>query len=554
MRATLTWLLFVALASLASAQEAYDFVVYGGTAGGVATAVAGARHGLRTALLEPGRHLGGMVSGGLSGTDVGRREVIGGIALEFYWRAGRHYQMDRHLHDLAWNPEPGVAEAILRRMLDEAKVTVLLEHRLRENQGVVKQDARVVEIRTENGRTFRGKVFADASYEGDLMAQAKVSYAVGREGMAQYGESLAGIRAFTPSHQFAMDLPAYDERGRLLPEISPQPRGEPGAGDKRIQAYNFRVIATNVPANSVPWPKPPNYTAARYELLARYLLALARYLGRSPAFNEVSLFRMIPNGKADINNRGAFSSDYIGGNYGYPDGAYAERARIWQDHVHYQQGFYWFLAHDPRVPAELQREVREWGLAKDEFADTGHWPNQLYVREARRMTGDFVATQKDLQSERIKSDVIGMGSYNSDSHNVQRHVGEGGIVLNEGDVQVPVQPYQIPYRILLPKKTEAVNLLVPVCFSASHVAYSSLRMEPQYMIIGHAAGVAASLASSAGVPVQDVPVKTLQEILLNDGAVFELGAEFQARGLARIRDKHSPPRGKGPSPWSRQQK
>ena len=538
------------LAGTATAQQKYELVVYGGTAGGVMTAVAGARHGLRTVLLEPGDHVGGMVSGGLSGTDVGKSEVIGGMALEFYWRAGRHYGLDRHLQQLAWMPEPGVAEKIMRQMLAEAKVTLLTGHRLVEGRGVVKQGPRVTEVRTENGSRFSGRMFVDASYEGDLMQQAGISYMVGREGIAQYGESLAGVRAHTASHQFAVDISAYDENRQLLPEISPEPRGKPGSGDRRIQAYNFRVIGTNVPANRIPWEKPAGYDSKRYELLARYLPAMTKYLGRPLIFNEVSLFRIIPNGKADLNNRGPFSTDYIGKNYGYPEGTYAERAKIWKDHVDYQKGFYYFLANDPRVPKELQEEVRQWGLAKDEFTDTGHWPNQLYIREARRMTGDFVASQKDLQTDRTKPDVIGMGSYNSDSHNVQRHVSDG-IVLNEGDVQVPVQPYQIPYRILLPKRAEAENVLVPVCFSASHIAYSSLRMEPQYMIIGHAAGVAAALALKRNVAVQDVPVAELQTVLQGEGGVFEQGFEHQLNALTAIRQKFAPVRSTRPAPWSR---
>jgi len=404
----------------------------------------------------------------------------------------------------------------------------------------------------ENGSRFAGKVFADCSYEGDLMAQAGVRYTFGRESTAQYGESLAGVRAHTASHQFAVDIPAKDESGKLLPEVSAEPRGEPGSGDKRIQAYNFRVIATTVPANRIPWPKPAGHDPRRYELLARYLAAMTQYMGRPLTFNEVSLFRVIPNGKADINNRGAFSSDYIGKNYGYPEGSYEERETIWREHVDYQQGFYYFLANDPRVPLELQEEVRQWGLARDEFTDTANWPNQLYVREARRLVGEFVATQKDLQTERTKADAIGMGSYNSDSHNVQRHVSESGIVLNEGDVQVPVQPYQIPYRVMLPKHSEAENLVVPVCFSASHIAYSSLRMEPQYMILGHAAGVAAALAIQKGVAVQSVPVDELQKILLAEGAVLEQGVEIQALALARIRARFTPPRpASSKAPWSR---
>jgi hypothetical protein len=541
------------LPAIASAQE-YDLVVYGATAGGVTTAVAGGRHGLRTVLLEPGNHIGGMVSGGLSGTDVGRSEVIGGMALEFYWRAGRHYGLDRHLQQIAWMPEPGVAEQIMRQMLSEAKVTLLTGHRMIEKSGVVKQGARMTEILMENGARFKARIFADATYEGDLMAQAKISYTTGREGVAQYGESLAGVRAHTGSHQFAVDIPAHDENGKLLPEISSEPRGEPGSADKRIQAYNFRVIATTVPENRIPWDKPAGYDPKRYELLARYLPAITKYLGRSPNFNEVSLIRIIPNGKADLNNRGPFSTDYIGKNYGYPEGTYAERAKLWKDHIDYQKGFYYFLANDPRVPKELQQEVRQWGLAKDEFADTGHWPNQLYVREARRMVGDFVVTQKDLQTERTKPDVIGMGSYNSDSHNVQRHVAERGIVLNEGNVEVPVQPYQIPYRLVLPKKAEAENVLVPVPFSASHVAFSSLRMEPQWMIIGHATGVAAALAIEKNVAVQDVPVSELQRILRSEGGVFEHGLEHQQKALGAIRTKVAPAVGKSPAPWARPEK
>ncbi len=547
-----TLFLTLLLAGSTLAQQQFDLVVYGGTAGGVATATAAARHGLKTALLEPGSHIGGMVTGGLSGTDVGKIEVIGGMALEFYWRAGRHYQQDRHLQSLSWMPEPGVAENLMRQMLADAKVTLLEKHRLVEKKGVIKQGTRIVEVVMENGARFRAKVFADCSYEGDLMAQAGVSYTFGREGAAQYGEPLAGVRAHTGSHQFAVDIPAKDKNGELLPEIQAEPRGEPGSADKRIQAYNFRVIATNVAANRIPWPKPAGYDSKRYELLARYLPAMTKYMGRPLTINEVNLLRVIPNGKADFNNQGAFSTDYIGKNYGYPEGSYAERARIWQDHIDYQQGFYYFLANDPRVPRELQEEMRQWGLAKDEFTDTRNWPNQLYVREARRMVGGFVASQKDLQTERTKTDVIGMGSYNSDSHNVQRHVAPDGIVLNEGNVEVAVQPYQIPYRVLVPKQSEAENLLVPVCFSASHVAYSSLRMEPQYMILGHAAGVASALAVQKGVAVQAVPVEELQKILLAEGGVFEQGVEIQLKALARIRELYQPARQPlKRAPWAR---
>ncbi|OYW08444.1 MAG: hypothetical protein B7X34_08625 [Acidobacteriia bacterium 12-62-4] len=275
-------------------------------------------------------------------------------------------------------------------------------------------------------------------------------------------------------------------------------------------------------------------------MLARLLDALTKAKGRPPVFHELTLIANIPNGKADFNNNGAFSSDYIGKNYAYPNGDYATRARIWQEHIEYQQGFYYFLANDPRVPPTLQQEVREWGLPKDEYEDTGHWPHQLYVREARRLVSDFVLTQKDLQTDLTKPDAIGMGSYNSDSHNLQRFVNAKGFAENEGDMQVPVSPYQIPFRIVLPRKAEATNLLVPVCFAASHVAYSSARMEPQYMIIGHAAGVAAAMAIRNNQPVQDVAIPQLQQTLKSEGAVFEYQRSPQQDSFDLLRKRFAP--------------
>jgi hypothetical protein len=523
------------LASAASAAtHEYDLVVYGATAGGVATAVAGARHGLKTVLLEPRRHVGGMATGGLSRTDTGTREVIGGLALEFYYRVGNEYDIRRFKNPVAWFYEPKVGERVMRNMLSEAGVTLLFNHRLTEKNGVVKQDKRITEITTENGDRFRGRVFADCSYEGDLMAQAGVSYTFGREADLQYGESLAGVREKTPLHQFLFDVPALDARGEPLPEITAERPATAGTADKGIQAYNFRMITTNVAANRVPWPRPRNYDAKRYELLARYLDTFVKNRGRSPVFNELTLIARIPNGKADFNNNGPFSTDYIGKNYGYPEGSYATRERIWQDHIEYVQGFYYFLAQDARVPKDLQAEVNAWGLCKDEYQDTDHWPHQLYVREARRMVGDFVVSQKDLQTEITKPDVIGMGSYNSDSHNIRRFVNAHGMAENEGDMQVAVKPYQIPFRVMLPKRADVENLINPVTFSASHVAYSSLRMEPQYMILGHAAGVAAHLAIRAGKPVQDVAVPELQKILLDEAGVFEYVATPQQQAIQKI--------------------
>jgi hypothetical protein len=508
-----------ALASFA--QQTHDLVVYGGTAGGVITAVSGAREGLKVALLEPGSHLGGMATGGLSRTDYGKKEVIGGRALEFYWRVGRKYDIQRFAQDVAWFYEPKVGEQVLREMLQQAGVSVFMRHRLREKTGVEKSGTAVTAIVTEDGTRFNGGIFADCSYEGDLMAQAGVQYTVGRESQSQYGESLAGVRERTPFHQFLVRVSPFDANGRLLPEVNPEPLAAPGSADKKVQAYNFRLILSEDPSNQAPFPKPPGYEPKRYELLGRLLDATAKKLGRAPRMNDVVLIAGIPNHKADINNQGAFSTDFIGKSWGYPDGDYRSRARIWRDHIDYTQGFFYFLGHDPRVPASLRQEVNSWGLAKDEFPDTENWPHQLYIREGRRMIGEFVVTQKDLQTDLKKPDAIGMGSYNSDSHNVQRVANADGAAENEGDMQVAVTPYQIPYRVMLPKREQATNLLVPVCFSASHVAYSSLRMEPQYMILGHAAGVAASLALQGRKPVQDISVASLQKELKSQGAVFE---------------------------------
>ncbi len=520
-----THFLFCALLSAtaisAAAQTSSDLVVYGGTAGGVITAVSAAREGLKVVLLEPGRHLGGMATGGLSRTDFGKKEVIGGYAEEFYFRVGAKYDMARYAQGLAWYYEPHIGEQVFADMLKEAKVEVLFNHRLREGAGVTKQGQQVVSINTDDGTTYKSKIFADCSYEGDLMAQAKITYTWGRESSAQYGESLAGVRDRTPFHQFLAPISAKDSSGKVLPEVSTEPKGPTGSADKKVQSYNFRMILTDVPANRIPFPKPPNYDPKRYELLSRLLAANTKKLGRSPMLREVSLIARIPNGKADFNNNGPFSTDYIGKSWEYPNADYARRKQIWEDHINYTKGFFYFLTHDPSVNKELRDETNKWGLSKDEYQDTKGWPHQLYIREARRMVSDFVMSQKDVQTDLTKPDPIGMGSYNSDSHNVQRIIDADGNVQNEGDMQVAVKPYQIPYRVLIPKRGEATNVLVPVCFSASHVAYSSGRMEPQYMIIGQAAGVAAAMSIQANQAVQDVDTKQLTQKLREQGAVME---------------------------------
>jgi hypothetical protein len=518
------------VASVAQTVNSFDFVVYGGTAGGVITAVTAARGGLKVALIEPRQHLGGMVSGGLGWTDYGRKDVIGGYSLEFFERVGGKYGVP-----IEWHFEPHVAEDVFREMAKEAGVTVFYRQRLREKSGVSKTGTDISEIRMQDGSRFKAAIFADATYEGDLMAQAGVSYIYGREGADQYGESLAGVRDRTPLHQFIIrrdpqnaataapvQISPYDANRRLLPEIYSGPKGQAGQADKKVQAYNFRMCLTDDPDNRVPFPRPRDYTPARYELLARLLAKATEVAGRPLVMRDVmSPDALGRNRKLDVNNNGAFSTDYIGGSWSYPEGSYKARERIWQAHADYVAGFFYFLTHDSRVPKPLQDEVNRWGLAKDEFADTDHWPHQLYIREARRMVGEYVMTQKDIQTDLTKPDVIGMGSYNSDSHNIQRIVNAEGFVENEGDMQVPVVPYQIPYRMILPKRQEATNLLVPVTFSASHVAYSTLRMEPQYMIIGQAAGVAATMAIARHIPVQQVDTSALTATLRSQRAVME---------------------------------
>ncbi len=510
----------VALAGCGPIRHA-DVVVYGGTAGGVVAAVSAAKQGASVVLLEPGQHVGGMVSGGLGATDFGRKEVIGGMSRRFYETAGKHYGQP-----ISWYHEPHVAEQIFREWLKEAGVEVLHGERLGQ---VLHGNGRIHEIVMLSGRRFTAGVFIDASYEGDLMARAGVEYTYGREGTEQYGESLAGVRDYCQYHQFAAKVEPRDANGKLLPLVTGDDPGKPGAADRKVQAYNFRLCLCSRKDNQVPFPKPEGYDPARYELLARYLAAKPDL-----KLNQLIHIVPMPGDKTDLNNNGAISTDFIGGSWDYPEANYAERKRIWNEHIKYQQGFFYFLANDPAVPAHIRDELNTWGLAKDEFVDTGHWPNQLYIREARRMVGEYVVRQADLQTDRAKADSIGMGSYNSDSHHVQRVATPDGGVLNEGDMQVPVRPYEIPLRAILPKADQCRNLIVPVCFSASHVAYSSMRMEPQYMIMGQAAGLTAVQTLSRKVDVQAVDVPDLQEQLRADGGILSSPAtagQLQGKAL-----------------------
>lgn len=486
-----------------------DLCVYGANAAGVSAAIQGARMGLRVLLFNPARHTGGMSSGGLGFTDFGNKAAIGGIALEYHRRLGAHYGVEAE-----WRFEPHVAERVLDAWLAEVGVVARHGHYVAD---VEKRGDRIVSASFDNGARVRARCFIDTSYEGDLMARAGVSFFVGREGNAAYGETLNGAQVHS-AHQFDRPVDPYlregDPSSGLLPGIDPDGEPEIGAGDRRLQAYNFRLCLTRDPAIRVPFPKPAGYDRRWYELLARHLAA-----GWDEVFWK---FDRIRGGKTDTNNHGAVSSDFIGQNHDWPTAGYAARERMFQAHVTYVQGLWWFLSNDPAVPPKIRAEAASWGLAGDEFTDTGHWPHHLYVREARRMVADAVMTEAHCLSRVTCDDVVGLGAYTMDSHNCRRFVREGR-VFNEGDFQVRLPwPYGISYRAIVPARGECSNLLVPVCASATHVAYGSLRMEPVFMILAQSAATAAALFLRDGLScVQDLPYAGLRRRLLEDGQILD---------------------------------
>lgn len=520
-------------------ETVHDIVVYGGTSAGIVAAVQAARLGHSVVLIEPGRHLGGLTTGGLGMTDSGRKEMIGGISREFYQRIRAYYgapeAWPRHEPELPegdamWRFEPKAARHVFETMLREADVPVVMEERLELNdrKGVRKNGTRIREIRMESGRIFRGRTFIDATYEGDLMALAGVGYAVGREANDTYGETMNGVQVGRAIyHQFEAPVDPYLEQGNpqsgLLPGLEPEPPPPDGTADKRVQAYCFRMCLTDDPEIRLPFPRPADYDPARYELLLRSLLSGANRHIRMRQNNIPFTLSLMPNRKTDSNNAGPVSLNFIGMNYAYPDGDYATREAIIAAHRSYQLGMMWFLTHDERVPDAVRSAMSQWGLPADEFTDNGHWPHQLYIREARRMISDYIMTEQDCFRQRVAEDSIGIGSYNMDSHNVQRYVSQDGEVRNEGDVQVsPKGPYVVSYRSIVPKRDEATNLIVPVCLSASHIAFGSIRMEPVFMILGHSAATAASLAVKEDSDVQDVPYSELRARLLAEGQKLDL--------------------------------
>ncbi|MEY4674303.1 MAG: hypothetical protein RL148_2087 [Planctomycetota bacterium] len=520
-----------------------DVCVYGATSAGVAAAVQASRQGNTVVLLDPDHWVGGLTTSGLGATDVGNKDAIGGIAREFHRRLRAHYDAPGGWHredpakfkgrghakgdDAAWTFEPSVAQAQLGAMLAQERVELRRGERLDRTPrtgsavaaGVELDGASIRSVRMESGLEVRARVFLDCTYEGDLMAAAGVSYTVGREPNARHGETLNGVQVGNAKHhQFLVDVDPYvvpgDPASGLLPGIRPGPLPADGSGDALVQAYCYRICATDDPDNRVPWPKPEAYDERDHELLLRWFEAGATMAPWHPV--------PMPNRKTDSNNNGAVSTDHVGANWDWPEASYAERARIAAEHRRHNMGLLWTLANHERVPEKVRAVFQRFGLAKDEFVASGHWPPLLYVREGRRMVGESVVTEHHCMGTQVVSDPVGMGAYAMDSHNVQRYVDAGGKVRNEGDVQVRVpRPYGIGYGSLVPRRVECTNLLVPVACSASHIAYGSIRMEPVFMVLAQSASVAAGIALEQGIAVQDVPYSLLRERLLQLGQVLE---------------------------------
>jgi len=530
--------------STAQTKNSYsaDVIVYGGTSGAITAAVQVIKEGKTVLVVSPDKHLGGLSSGGLGFTDTGDKSVIGGLAREFYHRVFMHYDkpeawqwqkkdeygnkgqgtpaMDGADRTM-WIFEPHVAEKIFEDFVKENKVKIYRDEWLDREKGLVKKDGKIISIKTLSGKIFSGKMFIDATYEGDLMAAAGVKFHVGREANSLYKEEWNGIQAevFQHGHYFMKNVSPYkiegDPKSGLLPYVTDEKIGKNGDGDNKIQAYCFRMCLSANPDNRVPFQKPAGYDPSKYELLARVYKA-----GWTETFNK---YDPIPNKKTDTNNHGPFSTDYIGMNYDYPEATYERRKEIIKDHELYQKGLMYYLSNDANVPEDVRKEMQKFGLPKDEFKDNGGWPHQIYVREARRMIGQSVMTENETLGKKAVSESVGMGSYSLDAHNAQRYVKADGFVQNEGDIGVhPKTPYSISYSSIIPKKEDCQNLLVPVCLSSSHIAYGSIRMEPVFMILGQSAASAAVQAIDRKVSVQEVSYDKLKEQLLKDKQRLEL--------------------------------
>jgi len=560
LRTILTILLLLIFTAGLKSQPNYDIVIYGGTSAGIAAAIQSSRMGKSVVLIEPTQRIGGLTTGGLGQTDIGNKQAIGGISREFYqniktyyndpanwkWQTNQEYRDGGQTktsvgEDAMWTFEPSAALKVYQKMIETENIKLVYGERLNRKNGVKKQGAKIIEIIMENGNSYSAKMFIDATYEGDLLATAGISYTVGRESNKEYGETLNGVQANDYSitlrgtiarnsihHNFIDGVDPYivkgDPSSGLLPFIIEGGPGMDGRGDKGIQAYCFRMTLTDHPENRIPFKKPENYNEKEYELLFRNYEAAEGPIEKMYHYNK-SLVpwgnTLMPNRKTDTNNLYGYSTDFIGQNWDYPEANYEEREKIIERHRSYQQGLMWTLAYHPRIPEKVRDVVSKWGTCKDEYEREDGWQQQLYIREARRMISDYVMTQKNCEGFENAEDAVGLGAYGMDSHQVQRYVDANGFVQNEGNVEASVPgPYPISYRSIVPKKEECPNLLVPVCVSATHIAFGSIRMEPVFMVLGQSAATAASLAIDSQVGIQNINYSELKNILLKDKQVL----------------------------------
>ncbi|MBQ6135745.1 MAG: FAD-dependent oxidoreductase [Kiritimatiellae bacterium] len=545
------------LSSGPATSESADVVIYGSSPAALTAAIEARRHGKTAVIVCPETRIGGLTTGGLGQTDIGNKSAFGGLALQFYRDVADYYKDPAHWKyekrsdyvpdgqcagtlgtDSMWTFEPHAALEILEGWEKSHSLRIFRgEYLDRGAGGVVVRDGRIVSMRTLSGSVYSGRMFVDATYEGDLLAAAGVSYVVGREANSVYGETISGIqRGKSVGHQFNARVDPYvvkgDPKSGLLPFVEPDAAEPDGAGDRRVQAYCFRMCLTDDPSNRIPFVKPAGYDPKNYELLLRNLEAIDPKVFVENADNPRKYMPWInsrmPNRKTDTNNRTGFSTDFIGQNHRWPEASYAEREKMLKEHLDYQMGLMWTLANNPRVPAPIRETVAKWGTCRDEFRDGlgNGWQSQLYVREGRRMVGDYVATEHDVLRERTTSRPVAMAAYGMDSHHVRRYVGGDGFVRNEGNIEdwrAGGRPYPLDYGVIVPKKSDCLNLFVPVCVSASHMAFGSIRMEPVFFALGQVAGAAASLAIDDGVAVQDIEYPKLRKALLGEGQVLGLG-------------------------------
>lgn len=554
-------LLIVHVSNSQEFNKEYDVVIYGATSSGISAAIQCSRLSKTVLLIEPTNRIGGLTTGGLGATDIGNKNAIGGISREFYQNIKNYYSDPLHWkwqdkitytesrnnkdgEDAMWTFEPSVALQVYKEMMANESIDLVYNKRLLRDKGVKKEGTSIVEIEMESGEVYKGKMFIDATYEGDLMASAGVSYTIGREPNKLYGETLNGVQLDKINttiekkishnalhHNFINRVDPYVIKGNpesgLLPYISSDPPGIDGEGDNKIQAYCFRMTLTDHPENRIHFEKPENYNELNYELLFRNYEAAEGPIEEMYSYGDPLvpwINTPMPNRKTDTNNQKGFSTDFIGQNYTYPEASYEEREKIIKEHLSYQKGLMWTLAYHPRIPEKVRNVVSKWGTCKDEYTENGdNWTRQLYIREARRMISDYVMTQKNCEGIQVAEDPVAMAGYGMDSHHVQRYVDVNGFVQNEGNVEARgYPPYPVSYRSIIPGRGECSNLLVPVCLSASHIAFGSLRMEPVFMILGQSAALAAVNAIDNNVDIQDVKYPELLKALLENKQIITL--------------------------------